>query len=131
MGKTKLRIMGTSEEVQELVSLLSAIVDVSSISKEYPNRGSNEVRVYVDCTIDESNPYTKAMKQYAEYKNQIGSIMIVAATPEGEIIETHVATSSKSFLIMYAHFLSDKFTDSLRDHMKEFEHSIQDNSEVQ
>ncbi len=131
MGKTKLRIMGISEEVQELVSLLSAIVDVSSISKEYPNRGSNEVRVYVDCTIDESNPYTKAMKEYAEYKNQIGATQIIATTSDGKFYETHAATSAKAFLKLIYYVLSDEFNDSLKDQMKEFEHSIQDNSEVQ
>lgn len=50
-----LRITGTSEEVKELVELLPAILDVRNISKEYPNRGSKEVRVYVDGAVEKND----------------------------------------------------------------------------
>ncbi len=64
----KIRIMGTSEEVQELAELLPAIMRVSSVSGEYPNRGSNDVRVYVDGCIDK-NPFTQTMQHYGyEFK---------------------------------------------------------------
>lgn len=44
----KLRITGTSEEVKELLEVLPLVLDVSYVSGEYPNRGSNDVRVYAD-----------------------------------------------------------------------------------
>lgn len=60
----KLRIMGTSEEVKQLTELLPAIMNVSSVSGEYPNRDSNDVRVSVNGTVEE---YPDAIQQNAEY----------------------------------------------------------------
>ncbi len=45
----KMRLMGSSEEMQEVVDTLQNTFDVQSVSKEYPNRGiSTDVRVYID-----------------------------------------------------------------------------------
>jgi hypothetical protein len=50
----KVRITGAPKEVQELAELLPAVMKVSSVSGEYPNRGSNDVRVYVDGIIEKN-----------------------------------------------------------------------------
>ncbi len=48
----KLRLMGASSEMQEVVELLQTVFDVHNVSEEYPNRGiSKDVRVYVDLAV--------------------------------------------------------------------------------
>lgn len=115
----KVRIMGTSEEVQQLVELLPAIMNVSSVSGEYPNRGSNDVRVYVDGVV-EKGPYTEAMKKYAETKKQLASLFLVAVTSSGNVIQGNVATTGKGFLILMNHLVSDEFKQSLKEDMDSF-----------
>ncbi len=115
----KIRIMGTSEEVKQLAELLPAIMKVTSISGEYPNRNSNEVRVYVDGTV-EKNPYTEVMKKYAETRNQLESLLLVATTSSGDIIQANSATNFRGFFIMMNHLTSDDFKQNLKEDMESF-----------
>lgn len=116
----KLRIMGTSEEVKQLAELLPAIMKVSSVSEEYPNRGSsNEVRVYVDGIIEKS-PYTEAMKKYATIRNQLEGLFLVAVTSAGEFMQANTATTGKGFLSMMRYLTSEDFAKKLEEDMKDF-----------
>lgn len=116
----KLRIMGTSKEVKQLVELLPAIMNVSSVSGEYPNRGSsNEVRVYVDGVVEEG-PYTKAMKKYVETRNHLEGLFMVTVTSEGNVTQANVATTGKGFLIMMHHLTSENFKQNLKENMENF-----------
>lgn len=115
----KIRIMGTSEEVKQLAELLPAIMKVSSVSGEYPNRGSSDVRVYVDGSI-EIDSFTQTMQKYAEVKEQIGAITIIASTPKGAIFEALAGISAKAYLVMMNFLVSEKFNESLAENLKNF-----------
>lgn len=115
----KLRIMGTSEEVKQLTELLPAIMNVSSVSGEYPNRGSNDVRVYVDGTV-EKDPYTEVMKKYAESKNQLEGLFMITTTSAGDVMQANAATNTRGFLIMMNHLVSEGFAQTLKDDMENF-----------
>lgn len=108
----KLRIMGTSEEVKQLAELLPAIMRISSVSEEYPNRGSNNVRVYVDGSV-EKNPFTQAMQEYAKFKEDKMAILLVAVNSKGQVMETAAATSKKADLILMNFLTSEKFKESV------------------
>lgn len=74
--------MGTTEEVQELAELLPAIMKVSSVSKEYPNRTSSEVRVYVDdCIKPQSNDLEELIKEALQ--NYRGNNEVIVTTTSG------------------------------------------------
>lgn len=48
----KIRLEGTSTEVQSAVKMLGSGFDLLSVSGEYPNRGrSKYVRIYIDAEI--------------------------------------------------------------------------------
>ena len=115
----ELRITGTSEEVKELVGLLPAILDVRNISKEYPNRGSKEVRVYVDGAVEEC-PYTEVMQKYAAARNQLDGLFMVAVTSEGDVIQANSATNARGFLILMNHLPSEEFALALKENMEKF-----------
>lgn len=116
----KLRIMGTSEEVKQLVELLPAIMKVFSVSGEYPNRGySNEVRVYVDGVVEEG-PFNIAMQEYAEARNQLEALFMVTVTSEGQFLQANVAINKRGFLIMMHHLASEDFAKNLKDNMENF-----------
>lgn len=116
----KIRIMGTSKEVQQLAELLPAIMKVSSVSGEYPNRGySNEVRVYVDGVVEEG-PYTEVMKKYVESKNQLEGLFMITTTSAGDVMQANAATTGKGFLIMMNHLVSEDFTQTLKENMESF-----------
>lgn len=115
----KLRIMGTSEEVKQLTELLPAIMNVSSVSGEYPNRGSNNVRVYVDGAVEE-DPYTEVMKKYAETKEQLDGLFLVATTSSGDIIQANSATNFRDFLFMMHYLTSEDFAQILKENMESF-----------
>lgn len=106
----KLRIMGTPEEVQKLTELLPAIVDVRSISSEYPNRGmSKEVRVYVDC-------YQKAEEGEQQKKEATLSV-----TSNSTGISFKISTDSKSeFMTLMFYLTSDKFKENLKITIEDF-----------
>lgn len=108
----KLRIMGTSEEVKQLAELLPAIMRISSVSEEYSNRGSNNVRVYVDGSV-EKNPFTQAMQEYAKFKEDKMAILLVAVNSKGQVMETAAATSKKADLILMNFLTSEKFKESV------------------
>ncbi len=108
----KLRIMGTSEEVKQLAELLPAIMKVESVSGEYPNRGSSNVRVYVDGSV-EKNPFTQAMQEYAKFKDEKMAMMLVAVNSKGQIMEAAAATSKKADLILMNFLTSEKFKESV------------------
>ncbi len=109
----KLRIMGTSEEVKQLAELLPAIMRISSVSEEYPNREfSNEVRVYVDGSV-EKNPFTQAMQEYAKFKDEKMAMILVAVNSKGQIMEAAAATSKKADLILMNFLTSEKFKESV------------------
>ena len=112
--------MGTSAEVKQLAELLPAIMKVSSVSGEYPNRGySNEVRVYVDGVVEE-DPYTEVMEKYAETRNQLESLLLVATTSSGDIIQANSATNFRGFFIMMNHLTSEDFKQNLKEDMESF-----------
>ena len=115
----KLRITGTREEVQELVELLPAIFNVNNVSKEYPNRGSKEVRVYVDGTVEEG-PYTEVMQKYAEVRNQLEGLFMVTVTSEGQVLQANTAINKRGFLIMMNHLTSEDFALALKENMEKF-----------
>ncbi len=115
----KLRIMGTSEEVKQLAELLPAIMNVSSVSGEYPNRGSNDVRVYVDGTV-EKDPYTEVMKKYAEIKIQLEGLFMITTTSAGDVMQANAATNTRGFLIMMNHLVSEDFAQTLKENMESF-----------
>lgn len=116
----KIRIMGASEEVKQLTELLPAIMNVSNVSGEYPNRGSsNEVRVYVEGVVEEG-PYTEVMKKYAETKKQLEGLFLVATTSSGDIIQANAATNFRGFLIIMGHLISDDFKQKLKEDMESF-----------
>lgn len=78
----KVRIMGTSEEVKQLAELLPAIMKVSSVSGEYPNRNSSEVRVYVDgCIKPQSNDLEELIKEALQ--NYRGNNEVIVTTTSG------------------------------------------------
>lgn len=115
----KIRIMGTSEEVKQLAELLPAIMKVSSVSGEYPNRGSNDVRVYVDGCIDK-NPFTQTMQHYAEFKEDKMAMMLVAVNSKGQVAEAAAATSNTAYLILMNYFINGKFQQSIMENIKKF-----------
>lgn len=115
----KLRIMGTSEEVKQLTELLPAIMNVSSVSGEYPNRDSNDVRVSVNGTVEE-DPYTEVMKKYAESKNQLEGLFMITTTSAGDVMQANAATNTRGFLIMMNHLVSEGFAQTLKDDMENF-----------
>lgn len=115
----KLRIMGTSEEVKQLTELLPAIMNVSSVSGEYPNRGSNDVRVSVNGAVEE-DPYTEVMKKYAETKEQLDGLFLVATTSSGDIIQANSATNFRGFLFMMHYLTSEDFAQILKENMESF-----------
>lgn len=52
----KIRIIGTPEEVDKATELLSEILNVESISKDYPSRYSKtDKRVYIDAIVKDLN----------------------------------------------------------------------------
>lgn len=114
-----LRITGTSEEVKELVELLPAILNVKNVSKEYPNRGSQEVRVYVD-GITIASPYKGVMQMCAEKANQLEGLFMVTATTDGKVAQANTATSKGGFLLMMHHLTSDNFAQTLKNNMENF-----------
>ena len=114
-----LRITGTSEEVKEVLELLPAILNVQNVSKEYPNRGSKEVRVYVDVAV-ETNTYTKVMQMYVETKNQLEGLFMVTVTSDGKVKQANTATSKGGFLLMMHHLTSDNFAQTLKNNMENF-----------
>ena len=116
-----LRITGTSEEVKELVELLPAILDVRNISREYPNRGSKEVRVYVDGTV-EASPFTATMQKYAKVRNRLEGLFMVSVTSEGQVFQASVAINKRGFLLMMNHLVSEDFHQALKENMENFLH---------
>lgn len=78
----KVRIMGTSEEVKQLAELLPAIMKVSSVSGEYPNRGSSDVRVYVEGYIKpQSNDLNEIIMD--SLKDYRGNNEVIVTTTSG------------------------------------------------
>ncbi len=116
----KIRIMGTSEEVKQLAELLPAIMKVSSVSGEYPNRGSSDVRVYVDGEMENHLPLTNAIQKFAEYKEQIGAMIMNYATPEERLYESFTATSKKAYLSILTYLTGEEFYKSLVGHAENF-----------
>lgn len=116
----KIRIMGTSEEVKQLAELLPAIMNVSSVSGEYPNRGnSSEVRVYVDGVV-ETDPFTMTMQKYAVTRNQLEGLFMVMITSEGQVLQANVANNGKEFLLMMHYLTSENFAQTLKENMDNF-----------
>ncbi|MCI9652798.1 MAG: hypothetical protein HFG91_00410 [Acholeplasmatales bacterium] len=115
----KVRITGAPKEVQELAELLPAVMKVSSVSGEYPNRGSNDVRVYVDGII-EKNPFTQTMQHYAEFKEDKMAMMLVAVNSNGQVAEAAAATSNTAYLILMNYFINEKFQQSIMENIKKF-----------
>lgn len=115
----KLRIMGTSEEVKQLTELLPAIMNVSSVSGEYPNRGSNNVRVYVDGAV-ETDPFTMTMQKYAKARNQLEGLFMIMVTSEGQVLQANVANNGRGFLFMMHYLTSENFANKLKDNMENF-----------
>ena len=50
----KIRLMGTTEECNVAANTLGKIFDIERLSKEYPCRGSDDIRLYLDA---KSNSY--------------------------------------------------------------------------
>lgn len=116
----KIRITGTSKEAQQLAELLPAIMKVSSVSGEYPNRvNSNEVRVYVDGVVEE-NPFTMAMQKYAKVRNQLEALFMVTVTSEGQFLQANVAINKRGFLVIMNHLASEDFAQTLKENMENF-----------
>lgn len=114
-----LRITGTTEEVQELVELLPAILNVQNVSKEYPNRGSQDVRVYVDGVV-EASPYTQVMQKYVESRNQLEGLFMVTVTSEGQVLQANASSNKRGFIIMMTHLVSENFANALKKDMEDF-----------
>lgn len=115
----KLRITGTSEEVKELVELLPAILNVNNVSKEYPNRGSKEVRVYVDGAVEKCT-FTTAIQKYAEVRNQLEGLFMVEVTSGGHVLQANAAINKRGFIIMMHHLTSEDFALELKENMEKF-----------
>ena len=111
--------MGTSEEVKQLAELLPAIMKVSSVSGEYPNRGSSDVRVYVDGSI-EKNPFTQAMQEFAKFKEEKMAMMLVAVNLKGQIAKAAAATSKTAYLILMNYLINEEFQQSIMENIKKF-----------
>ncbi len=111
-----LRITGTKEEVKELVELLPVILSVKSVSKEYPNRGSNEVRVYADGCV-EGSTLTQAFKHYAEFKSKYDKVamLLVAASEDGNIAQINASTKATAFQNLISHILYGDFTQGIQE----------------
>ncbi len=90
----KIRIMGTSAEVKQLAELLPAIMKVSSVSGEYPNRGSNDVRVYVEgCIKPRSNDLNEII--FEALKDYRGNNEVILTTTSGGSIYIEDYNSSE------------------------------------
>ncbi len=117
-----LRIMGTSEEVKELVELLPAILNVKNVSKEYPNRGSKAVRVYVDCSLEDT-AIGLALKDLA--KEKIGSCIIFTDCNDKFLTSTG-AVSKKSLLDLISNLSENGIDDQLEEILSSFKDEIID-----
>ena len=68
----------------------------------------------------EKDPYTEVMKKYAETRNQLESLLLVATTSSGDIIQANSATNFRGFFIMMNHLTSDDFKQNLKEDMESF-----------
>lgn len=90
----KVRITGAPKEVQELAELLPAVMKVSSVSGEYPSRGSNDVRVYVDGSIKpRSNDVNEII--FEALKDYRGNNEVIVTTTSGGSIYIEDYNSSE------------------------------------
>jgi len=48
----QVRVSGTPDEVRKMVSWMKTVFNITSISREYVNTGTNIVRVYVNVGAD-------------------------------------------------------------------------------
>ena len=51
----KIRLMGSPQEVESGIQRIKEIFPVISISREYPNRNSADVRVYMEVIVSSGN----------------------------------------------------------------------------
>ena len=118
----KIRIMGTSEEVQKFAELLPAIIKVSSVSREYPNRGSYDVRVYVDGSIKpRSNDLNEII--FEALKDYRGNNEVIITTTSGGSIYMEDYNSSE--LVSKNEELEDE-VESLKVEIDELNQRIED-----
>lgn len=97
--------MGTSAEVKQLAELLPAIMKVSSVSGEYPNRGSNDVRVYVEgCIKPRSNDLNEII--FEALKDYRGNNEVIVTTTSGGSI--YIEDYDSSELVSNNKELEDK-----------------------
>lgn len=111
-----LRITGTKEEVKELVELLPVILNVKNVSKEYPNRGSKDVRVYVAGCV-EGSTLTQAFKAYAKFKSEYDKVamLLVAASEVGNIAQINASTKATAFKNLISHILYGDFAKGIQE----------------
>lgn len=120
------RITGTSEEVKKLTELLPIIADFENASKEYPNRGSNEVRVYLNQVKIEDRPYVGSLKEYAKEKKNVQAMLLLAATDSG-ILQSISGTKKSAMIKILYHILEGAFKESIYDFLSEhFSEEIQE-----
>ena len=101
----RIRIMGTSAEVKQLAELLPAIMKVSSVSGEYLNRGSNDVRVYVEgCIKPRSNDLNEII--FEALKDYRGNNEVILTTTSGGSI--YIEDYDSSELVSNNKELEDK-----------------------
>lgn len=121
----KIRIIGTPEEVDKATELLSVVLNVESISKDYPSRYSKvDKRVYIDartkdlnqCVIDTisaiSNVNNKTDYILSIYnnpaENSIGRISV--GTAEGAVL-TNIYSMTDQFKKESMETINDYATD--------------------
>ncbi len=111
-----LRITGTKEEVKELVELLPVILNVKNVSKEYPNRGSKDVRVYVAGCV-EGSTLTQAFKAYAKFKSEYDKVamLLIAASEDGKVAQINASTKAKAFQNLIDHILFGDFAKGIQE----------------
>ncbi len=55
----KIRLMGSPQEVEPGIQRIKEIFPVISISREYPNRNSADVRVYMEVIVSSGNELSR------------------------------------------------------------------------